>query len=98
MGVFKLDRETTKCKIVFLSNLCEINRSKPKTISHNQAMYCGPCLNFKISTALINFRFDDKLLCFDLEKVFNQINCQTLMQINCYFFGTEMCQRTITLR
>ena len=36
MGVFKLNRETSKCRVVFLSNLCEKDSSKPLTVSHNQ--------------------------------------------------------------
>ena len=73
MGVFKLNRETTKCRVVYLSNLCQLDKTKPMTVSHNQAIHSGPCLNSKISIALINLRFDKKLLIFDLQKAFNQI-------------------------
>lgn len=47
MGVFKLGRESTKCRVVYLSNLCENNPNQLKTISHNQAMLSGPNLNKK---------------------------------------------------
>ena len=60
MGVFKLDRESTKRKIVFLSNLCDVsdkNTTKNQVISHNQAMLSGPCLNDKISNAFMKLRF-----------------------------------------
>ena len=52
MPIFKPHKETTKCRMVFLSNLSEKNESHP-TISHNQAMYSGPCINQKLSVALI---------------------------------------------
>ena len=74
MGVFKLDRNTTKSRVVFLSNLCEKDSSKRVTVSHNQAMHCGPSLNQKISSALLQLRFGEKLLCFDVIKAFNNIS------------------------
>lgn len=74
MGIFRLNRETTKCRVVFLSNLCQDNTNGKISISHNQAMYSGPSLNQKISTALLNLRFDSYLLCFDLKKAFSQIS------------------------
>ncbi|XP_047741512.1 uncharacterized protein LOC125179522, partial [Hyalella azteca] len=45
MGVFKLSRESTKCRVVFLSNLCEQEPQQPRTLTHNQAMHSGPNLN-----------------------------------------------------
>lgn len=62
MPVFKLDRASSKCRNVFLSNICENNPSKAMTVSHNQAMYAGPCLNKKISTTITKLRFNEKLL------------------------------------
>ncbi len=73
MGVFKPGHETSKCRMVFLSNLSEKNGSGSQTISHNQAMWPGPCINQKLSIALLLLRFDEKLLCFDLKKAFLQI-------------------------
>ena len=73
MGVFKLDRETTKCRIVFLNNLCEKDPSKKITISHNQAMFAGPTLNQKLSSAFLQLRFGAYLLTYDLKKTFNQL-------------------------
>ncbi|XP_068207392.1 uncharacterized protein [Palaemon carinicauda] len=72
MGIFKMDRETTKCRIVYLSNLCQQDSSKP-SISHNQAIYSGPNLNQKLSSAILHLRFGQKLLCFDLCKAFNNL-------------------------
>ena len=72
MPVFNLTRTTTKCHVVFLSNFCQ-KRFNKLTISHNQAIHSGPCLNQKLSTAFINLRFDKYLLIFDLKKAFNQI-------------------------
>ena len=73
MGVFRLSRETTKCRVVFLSNICERNVSKPITVSHNQSIHSGPCLNQKLASALLHLRFGSKLICFDIKKAFNQI-------------------------
>ena len=70
MPVFRLDRETTKCRQVLLSNLSE---KRPNVVSHNQAIHPGPVLNQKVSAALGQLRFGKYLLGFDLEKAFNQI-------------------------
>ena len=70
MGVFKPDRETTKCRIVYLSNLKEKDPSGKLTVSHNQAILAGPCLNSKVSTAISLLRFDEYLITFDLTKAF----------------------------
>ena len=80
MAVFKPDRETTKCRIVFLSNLSEKDPNQPTTISHNQAIYAGPSLNQKISSALIHLRFDEKICCFDVKKAFNNISLDDVDQ------------------
>ena len=74
MSVFKMNNETTKCRVVFLSNLCEQRGKNDTTISHNQAMYAGPSLNQKITTALMQLRFGEKLFCYDLRKAFLQIS------------------------
>ena len=73
MGIFKLDRQTTKCRIVFLSNLCEQNKSQKEGISLNQAMFSGPSLNQKLSSSLLQLRFGFHLLTYDLKKAFNQL-------------------------
>ena len=70
MGVFKLDRETSKCRIVYLSNLAEKSSTGKGSISHNQAMLSGPNLNRKMTTAVLKLRFDKYLICFDLKKAF----------------------------
>ena len=59
MAVIKPDRETTKCRVVFLSNLKEQNSG---VFSHNQTMFSGPNLNHKLSIALLNLRFNKYLL------------------------------------
>ena len=73
MPVFRPDRDTTKCRNVFLSNLCEPDSTQPMTVSHNQAICAGPCLNKKLSTSVLQLRFNEKLLCFDLKKAFLMI-------------------------
>lgn len=94
MGVFKTDRATTKCRIVFLSNLCEGNQKKPLTLSHNQVMHYGPCLSQKITTALLHLRVGEKLLCFDLKKAFLQIALSERL-IGYSFYGITMYLREI---
>ena len=73
MGVFRMSKETTKCRIVFLSNLCEQKDSQLVTFSHNQAIEPGPCLYQKLAFSLLQLRFDEKVLIFYLKKAFNQI-------------------------
>lgn len=85
MAVFKLERETTKCRVVFLSNLCEKINSQSVTLSHNQAMLSGPSLNQKITSALLYLRFDEKVLCFDIKKAFLNIALNTVDQSKLLF-------------
>ena len=85
MGIFKLDRETSKCRIVFLSNLREQDKSHKLCISHNQAMYAGPTLNQKLSSALLQLRFGEHLLTYDLKKAFNQLALSTSDQSKLLF-------------
>jgi hypothetical protein len=65
MGVSRLERETTKCRIVFLSNLSEQSSNGKLSLSHNQAMYPGHNLNQKLTTAVMQLRFGEKLICYD---------------------------------
>jgi len=74
MSVFRPGSQSTKCRVVYLSNICEMNRSKPRTVSHNQAIYPGPNLNKKLSTSLILLRFDKYLMCLDICKAFLNIS------------------------
>ena len=67
-GVFRFDKESTKCRIVFMSNLAE--RKSGPAVSHNQAILPGPNLNFKIVTAVTHLRFNRFLLIFDITKAF----------------------------
>ncbi|XP_068216710.1 uncharacterized protein [Palaemon carinicauda] len=73
MPIFRPDKETTKCRVVFMSNLGESVDGRPLTVTHNQAMHPGPNLNQKLSTAFMNLRFGSKLLCYDIKKAFNQV-------------------------
>lgn len=73
MAIFKMTRETTKCRVVFLSNLCQRHNNKV-ALSHNQVMHSGPSLNSKITTSLLHLRFDESLLCFDIKKAFLQLS------------------------
>jgi len=71
MAIFKPDHESTKVRVVFLSNLSE--KTGNVNVSHNQSIHPGPTLNQKISTSLIQLRFGEYLLTYDLVKAFNQI-------------------------
>ena len=73
MPIFRLSKESTKCRFVFLSNLCEKPKTTIPTVSHNQCMYSGPNLNQKLSTALTLLRFDSEILIFDIKKAYCQI-------------------------
>jgi len=80
MPVFRPDKDSTKCRVVYLSNLCEKRAGKPLTVSHNQAIVPGPCLNKKLSTALLQLRFGKHLLTFDLVRAFLQIKIPEIDQ------------------
>ena len=80
MGVFKPDRDTTKCRVVFLSNLKEKSPSGAVSMSHNQVIHSGPSLNQKLHTSVLNLRFGSKLCCFDLKKAFNMIGLNEIDQ------------------
>ena len=73
MPIFKLDKETTKCRNVFMSNLAEKSRDDRVALSHNQCMFSGPNLNAKLATALFQLRFNKFVLTFDICKAFLQI-------------------------
>lgn len=73
MGIFKPFKESTKCRIVYLSNLCEHTKDGMPAVSHNAALLPGPSLNDKINTSLLFLRFDRYLLIFDICKAFLQI-------------------------
>ena len=73
MGIFKLNRETNKVRVVYLSNLSEPNQNQTKTVSHNNALLPGPCLNHKLSTSVLLSRFDEYIIIFDLVKAFLNI-------------------------
>ena len=73
MPVFKLNHESTKCRVVYLVNVGEAGRSETLAVNHNQALLAGPCLNMKLSTSFMNMQFDRKILIFDLKKAFLQI-------------------------
>ena len=73
MPIFKMDKQTSKCRNVFMSNLAEKSRDGRVALSHNQCMYAGPNLNAKLATALLLLRFNRYLLTFDICKAFLQI-------------------------
>ena len=68
MPVFRLDKETTKTRIVYLSNLSEKGK-----ISHNNALHSGSNLNYKLVTAITFIRFNKFIAFYDLVKAFSMI-------------------------
>ena len=70
-GIFRMSRESSKLRIVFLSNMFQ---KKNNGISHNMAMLPGPNLNHKIATAVLMHRFDKHMVIFDIKKAFLNIN------------------------
>ena len=66
MTIFKPERETIKCRIVFPPNLKDsVNNI---ALSHNQCIYSGPTLNQKLSSSFLHLRLDREILLFDLKK------------------------------
>ena len=86
MPIFKLGKETSKCRVVYLSNLKQDCPGKSLVVSHNQAMLAGPCMNSKISTAIMKLRFDSYLLCFDIKKAFLSIGLKDFDQARLLLF------------
>ena len=87
MGVFKPGRETTKCRVVFLSNLCEKKQGEDM-VSHNAALLPGPSLNTKLAVSLLLSRFDKYVLIFDIAKAFLGIQLREKDQnkLLCWWF------------
>ena len=70
-AVFRENAASTKCRVVFLSNLCDKKNST--NLSHNQVSLPGCQLNNKIQTTATLYRFNKYLLVYDLEKAFVQL-------------------------
>ena len=68
-AVFRENANSTKCRVVFLSNLS----SGRDSLSHNQISMPGANLNHKLQIALLLLRFDANLVTFDLRKAFLQL-------------------------
>lgn len=74
MGVYRTSSESTKVRVVFLSNLSEKTEQQPNGVSHNVALLPGPCINHKLVANMIMGRFNKYLLLFDIVKAFLQIS------------------------
>lgn len=83
MGVFRESVETTKCRVVFLSNLCE--GAKSGALSHNQISIPGPNLNNKMEIALTLLRFNKFLLIYDVIKAFHMLHLSHLDTLKFHF-------------
>ena len=62
MAIFKMNKETTKVRVVYLSNLCEKTKAEQDAVSHNNALLPGPCLNTKLAISLLLARFDKYII------------------------------------
>ena len=69
-AVFKPNAESTKCRIVLMSNLCEKRRGN--SLSHNQISLPGPQLNSKLFLTLTLYRFNKYLIICDIIRAFLQ--------------------------
>ena len=70
-AVYKENSASTKCRVVFMSNLCDKRCSS--NLSHNQVSLPGCQLNNKLQTIATFYRFNKYLLIYDLEKAFVQL-------------------------
>jgi hypothetical protein len=70
-AVFREKVDSTKCRVVFLSNLCE--KGNGNNLSHNQISLPGPQLNTKSWIALTLLRYNKYVMLYDLEKAFLQL-------------------------
>ena len=94
MGIFKMKNQTTKVRIVYLSNLCEINTAQPNAVSHNNALLPGPCLYCKLGTSFLLSRFDEFILIFDITKAFLTIQlkeCDQTRLLCLWFRSVRQC-------
>lgn len=71
-AVYRENNQSTKCRIVYLSNLAE--KGKGNNLSHNQVSFPGPNMNPKLLIALTLLRFNKYLFIFDLVKAFHQLS------------------------
>ena len=67
--VVKEDRSTTKLRIVF-----DASMKYKDTMSLNDVLYKGPCLNADLYSLLLKFRVHPIVLTADIEKAYLQIN------------------------
>ena len=82
-AVFRDSSTSTKCRVVFLSNLCD--KRNPANLSHNQVSLPGYQLNNKLQTTATLYRFNKYLLIYDLEKAFTQLCLKPEDQMKLHF-------------
>ena len=70
-AIFRENVDSTKCRVVFLSNLSE--KRSDRNLSHNQCSKVGANLNIKMQISTLLLRFDKFLMTFDLKKAFLQL-------------------------
>ena len=87
MAVFRDNVESTKCRVVFMSNICD--KLKNGSLSHNQISLPGPNLNQKLEIAITLLRFNKFILVFDLVKAFHQIWLPYLDTLKLHFLWVK---------
>lgn len=91
--IFRMNKESTKCRLVFLSNLSQRN-----SVSHNTAILSGPNLNHKMSTVLLHMRFNKYIVCFDLVKAFHQLQLLPIDQVKfCFLWFNSVAKNDFSI-
>ena len=70
-AVFRESLVSTKCRVVFLSNLCD--KRNASNLCHNQISFPGVQLNNKIQTIVTQCRFNTFLFLHDFERAIVQL-------------------------
>lgn len=93
-AVFRENVESTKCRVVYWSNLSEKGCNN---LSHNQVSLPGPNLNGSIQSVLTLLRFNKYLLVFDLVKAFHQLCLreEDCKKLNFLWYNDISDQRTL---
>ena len=95
IGIFKMKNQTTKVRIVYLSNLRERNTAQPNSVSHNNALLPGPCLNSKLGTSFLLSRFGEFILIFYITNAFWAFSWRNAIRHDCCVCGLDQSGRAI---
>ena len=88
-AVIRESAETTKCRVVFMSNLCERAGGK---MSHNEISFPGANLNNPLFDSLLMLRFQKFMITYDICKAFLQIRVRDSDSKKLLFLWVEDAQ------